>query len=307
MKQQILDYLKIEGCTLTPLDLGADLQASLYKAETPEGISYFVKVKEGNLGADLLAFFKQSKIKQIIPPIKPVEGNIAVYPFVEGVDGFSRTLEDEHWKELGKALRQIHELELPPAIKQRIRKETFSPRWRKKVKRLESARSVASDEAALELQSLMQKYSEEIRSLVEGAESLSQKVQKLSTEYVLCHSDIHGGNVLIDKENALYIVDWDEPILAPKERDLMFIGGGVGNIWNQPREEELFYQGYGEVEIDKALLSYYRQERIVQDIAEYGEALLLSAEGGEKRGEMLKHFKDMFEPNGVVEIAMHSS
>ncbi len=32
--------------------------------------------------------------------------------------------------------------------------------------------------------------------------------------------------MLIDANDALYIVDWDNPILAPKERDLMFIGGG---------------------------------------------------------------------------------
>ena len=30
----------------------------------------------------------------------------------------------------------------------------------------------------------------------------------------------------------------------PKERDLMFIGGGVANVWNKPHEETLFYKGY---------------------------------------------------------------
>ena len=36
--------------------------------------------------------------------------------------------------------------------------------------------------------------------------------------------------------HGIYIVDWDEPIMAPKERDLMFIGGGVANVWNKPRK-----------------------------------------------------------------------
>ncbi len=60
---------------------------------------------------------------------------------------------------------------------------------------------------------------------------------------MLCHSDIHGGNVLIAENDALYIVDWDEPIMAPKERDLMFIGGGIANVWNKPHEEESFLPG----------------------------------------------------------------
>ena len=28
--------------------------------------------------------------------------------------------------------------------------------------------------------------------------------------------------------------------MAPKERDLMFIGGGVANVWNHPSEEIAF-------------------------------------------------------------------
>ena len=42
----------------------------------------------------------------------------------------------------------------------------------------------------------------------------------------------------------------------------MFIGDGVGGIWNSAPEEALFYQGYGQTEIHPAALAYYRFERI---------------------------------------------
>lgn len=99
------------------------------------------------------------------------------------------------------------------------------------------------------------------------------------------------------------MLDWDEPIIAPKERDLMFIGGGVGNVWNKRHEEKLFYKGYGKVEIDSTILSYYRHERIVEDIAIYSRELLLTTAGSKDRLEMYRHFIDMFATQGVVEIA----
>jgi spectinomycin phosphotransferase len=81
-------------------------------------------------------------------------------------------------------------------------------------------------------------------------------------EYVLCHSDIHAGNILMEATGALYIVDWDNPILAPKERDLMSIGGGqFGNV-HTAQEEALFYRGYGQTQIDPVALAYYRYERL---------------------------------------------
>ena len=98
-------------------------------------------------------------------------------------------------------------------------------------------------------------------------------------------------------------MDWDEPILAPKERDLMFIGGGVGNVWNKPHEETLFYKGYGKTEIDPIIPAYYRQERIVEDIAVYCQELLLTKAGTQDRSTMYRHFLDMFALQGVVDIA----
>ena len=80
----------------------------------------------------------------------------------------------------------------------------------------------------------------------------------------------------------------------------MFIGGGVANVWNKPREEQLFYKGYGTTEVNWTILAYYRHERIVEDIAEYGQALFLTtARRGEERQAMYNQFIAMFEPNGV--------
>jgi spectinomycin phosphotransferase len=307
----------IAATVLTLLPLGADMNASVYKAETQNSQSYFVKVKRGHrydMSVAILPLLQASGIQQIIPPIKTANGELAqrvndftltVYPFVSGQNGFCYNLTDNQWIALGKVLRQVHEFDVPSSVKDLIRKETYSDKWRKAVRSLYSHVDgiLNGDEVTLKLQSFMREHRAAIHHLVNRAEALSQMIQEQSPEFVLCHSDIHGGNVLVDESGSIFIVDWDDPIMAPKERDLMFIGGGIANIWNNPREEEFFYKGYGKTEINQAILAYYRHERIVEDIAEYGQALLLTSDGGGDRLEMLEQFKGMFEPNGVVDIA----
>ncbi len=303
---------------LTQLSLGADMNASVYRAEAQDGPSYFVKLKCGHgydMSVAIVSLLQASGIQQIIPPIKTTKGELTqqigdftltVYPFVEGKNGFCCNLTEDQWIDLGKVLRQVHELDVPSSLKDLMRRETYADTGRNGVRLLYAHMdtNLAGDEAALKLQTFMRARKEIICHLVDRAEALGQKIQCQSPQLVLCHSDIHGGNVLIDNEGSIFLVDWDDPIMAPKERDLMFVGGGVANVWNNPREEELFYKGYGKVERNRTILAYYRYERIVQDIAEYGQSLLLTADGGKDRLEMLYQFFDMFVPNGVVDIAL---
>lgn len=204
-----------------------------------------------------------------------------MYPFIEGQNGFCYNLTEDQWITLGKTLRKIHELDLPQSIKDQIRKEIYSPKSREYFRSLDAYldMDLKGDEITLKLQAFMREHKAIIHRLVNQAELLSQEILKQSHELVLCHSDIHTGNVLIDESNAIYIVDWDEPIMAPKELDLMFIGGGVANVWNSPREEAIFYKGYGKTTINRKILAYYRHERIVQDTVEYAQALLLTSDG----------------------------
>lgn len=319
--QPIIDCLYthygIDVVTLRFLPLGADMNASVYKAETEDQSSYFVKLKRGHhhdIGIAIVQLLHHVGIQQVILPVKTIHEHptqriddftLIVYPFIEGQDGFNRTLTDEQWLTLGKTLKQLHEIYVPASIKPRLRQETYSSKWREMVRSLYPLikGKPAWDEIALKLLAFMKKNILTIQRLVDRAEQLAQRLQNESPQFVLCHSDIHGGNVLIDNDNTLYIVDWDDPIMAPKERDLMFIGGGVANVWNNSHEEALFYKGYGQVDINKIMLTYYRHERIVEDIAEYGQDLLLTMAGGENRPDMYKHFIAMFEPRGVIDIA----
>jgi spectinomycin phosphotransferase len=68
-------------------------------------------------------------------------------------------------------------------------------------------------------------------------------------------------------------------------------------------EVEWSYQGYGQASINLTALTYYRCERIVQDIAVTCEQLSGTSEGGDDRVAMLDQFASQFEPNSVVDIA----
>lgn len=319
--QRIIDALAthygIQVARLTFLPIGADMNASVYKAEANDKASYFIKLKRGHhhdISATIIILLQAAGIQHIIPPIKTIRGQpvqpiddftLIVSPFIEGQDGFNRDLTHDQWMTLGKVMKQIHAIDVPPSIQRMIRREDYSPKWRETVRSLYIHIESESgfDEISSKLITFMKDHAAEIHRLVDRAEQLGKQIQNQSPEFVLCHSDIHGGNVLINGNDIIYMVDWDDPIMAPKERDLMFIGGGVANVWNKPHEENFFYQGYGKTEINMATLAYYRHERIVEDIAIYGQHLLLTSVGDQSRIESYKHFIAQFEPQGVVEIA----
>ena len=112
---------------------------------------------------------------------------------------------------------------------------------------------------------------------------------------------------MIDANGAFYIVDWDTLTLAPKERDLMFVGGGLLGSGHTPQEEEsLFYRIYGQTEIDPIGLAYYRYERIVQDIAAFCEQIFSTNDGGADREKSFQYLISNFLPNSTIEIAYES-
>jgi spectinomycin phosphotransferase len=311
--------LQAEGLAFLPL--GADLNTAVYRAFTEDGGPYFVKLRRGvfdEITVVLPKFLSDQGVRQIIAPLATREGQLwavlnafklILYPFVEGHSAREAALSDRQWADFGAALNAIHTTSLPETLARLIQKEAYSPRWREIVREfmVRVAHETYDDAVAAELAVFLRGRRGEILGLVERAERLAQALQARARAFAVCHSDIHASNVHIDATGRLYIVDWDNPILAPKERDLMYVGGAQGFVGHTPEEEEtLFYRGYGQTKIDPIALAYYRYERIVEDIAVYCEQLLLSSEGGEDREQSLRYLASDFEPGDTIEIAYKS-
>jgi spectinomycin phosphotransferase len=308
----------IQIAQFTFLPLGADVRTAVYQAETKDGTSYFVKLRQSpfeDVSLILTKYLHDRGIPHVLAPLPTTSGNlymklneynIILFPYIDGKNGYEEALSDGHWRELGAALKKIHTTGIPKSLSKWIQRETFTPKWREKLVPFLSPilPTQLHDPAAQELAIFLQIKKEEIMRLVTRAEQLAQILLAEPQNFVLCHSDLHAGNILIDCTGSFYIIDWDEPILAPKERDLMYAGGGQFGKERTPAEEELlFYEGYGAADIDFNALAYYRYERIVEDLAIYCEQLLLSDQGGEDREQSLYYLKSNFTAGGTLEIA----
>ena len=302
--------------------LGADTDTFVYRAVTKDETSYFVKLKKGDFNEASVAipnFLSDLGIKQIIPSLTTQTGQlwanlkpfkVILYPFVEGHPAFEGIMSNQHWFEFGAALKRFHTSDIPANITSSIQKDNFSPRWRDTVKmfleRIE--KETFNEPVAIEVADFLKSKKDETLEIVKRAEQLAQMLLEQPPEFILSHGDIHGYNLLIDNNDALYIVDWDGLLFAPKERDLMFIGGGHGNSGYTPQEEEtMFYQGYGQTNINQVAITYYRYERTIADITDDCSIILLSDEGGQQdRKEVLEDLKSMFLPNSKIEMAYQS-
>jgi spectinomycin phosphotransferase len=319
--QNLADTYGLAVKTIERLNVGADPTASVYKAIDQDQSTYFIKVKKGTqigLSTIISDFFHTVGIQNIIPCIRTTQGEpcqiidnltITVFPYIEGQDGFSTNLQDDQWQELGKTIKQIHTLKLPPSIQDKIPQESYSQKWRQTLELLDELINdlVVPDSVALATTQFINDHLSIIYLLMDHAERLSQGIENHNQDFVLCHADLHAGNIMLDQKGKIFVIDWDQPILAPKERDLMFIGSGIGNVWNKDHEQELFYEGYGPVKINLPLLAYYRIDRILEDIAIYCQLLLQSSNGGLDRKKWYQELAAQFDNNGVVAIALETT
>lgn len=315
------DSYGLDVKSISFLPIGADFNTAVYRVTASNQKDYFLKLRRGQfIGPAVLVpeYLANSGIRQVIPPIatktRKFWTNLAsfkaiLYPYVEGHNGVEAKLSEDQWVQFGAAIKKLHSTDISNTLTSGTPREIFSSKWREIVKafliRIEN--EIFEEPVAVKMALFLKSKSSEIFNIVERTEKLAIMIQKQPLEYILCHADIHGWNLIVDKGGALYIVDWDTLIFAPKERDLMFVGAG---IWNSGRtaaeEESLFYRGYGQTKINQDAICYYRFERIIQDIAEYCEYIFLSDEGGDDRMQCFEHLQSVFLPNGALERAYWS-
>jgi spectinomycin phosphotransferase len=290
----------------------------VYRVATGDVETCFVKLRRGDFAEAAVRvphLLHKSGVTHLIAPLPTRAGRlwttaeeykVIVYPFVEGEDGYTIPLSDQQCTELGRALKALHTATLPSDVLHLIQREAYSPYWRELVSGFQSRAEQCTfdDPIAAELAAFIRRRRSEIDELLRYAGQSAMVLQRRSLPYVVCHADIHAGNVHIARDGRLYVVDWDTLTMAPKERDLMAVGGGLLRGRHTPAQEAaFFYRGYGQAYIDLMAVAYYRCERIVQDIAAYCEQVLLTEGDSPDRVQGVQQLTNQFRPGEVVDIA----
>ncbi|MEZ4518194.1 MAG: aminoglycoside phosphotransferase family protein [Chloroflexota bacterium] len=311
----IRDTYNIPFVELSFLSIGADANSAVYHAVTTDGAPYFLKLRRGFDKAGVLVprLLHERGSTNVIPPLPTGDNRlwtdldeytVILYPYVAGHDGYDTELSDAHWLTFGTAVRDLHDLSLPSDLAGLIPRETYTGRWRDLVRlHLSRLDGEYCDPTAIDMAAYLRSKRDEVLRLVDRTEALAEALMAQPPELVLCHADLHAGNVLIS-QGQLYIVDWDTLLLAPRERDLMFPGGAQGFRGHSPDEEEaLFYQGYGLSPRNQQALAYYRGERIVEDIAVECEQVFGLQAGEADRAQEFSYLRRNFAPDGTLAAA----
>lgn len=315
---------EIDVVAMEFLAVGEDENAWVYQVDTEHpSTRYLLKVRAPTVSNDAASavprYLYESGVPHVVAPLRSTtqslsvqEGrfSLTVYPFIEGSTGIEAGLSEQHWRALGGLVKQLHASALPPDLMEVLPAEAYTVSAVDGVRRVDRAVSGSSfpDRSAREVAAFWTSHRHEIQTLVERTEELGPQVEALSVPLVLCHADLHTWNVMIDLDGELWIVDWDEVIRAPKERDLMFFVGGIDARLVEPHETESFFEGYGDVSVDPLALSYYRYAWAVQDVGGYGERVFLTPDiGEESRSHAARILLGLFDPGGIVELALASN
>ncbi len=300
------------------LPLGWDAASWAYRVDSEHG-AYFLKIRKGmpNPAGILIPYLlKEQGLDQVMAPLSSRNGeawekvddfHFILYPFVRGEQVMNVGMSDAHWVEFGAVLKRLHATKLPPELLNKIKRETFvSPRlaWDKEFHAQVKARKY-DDPFQKDLAEFWLENYSTISAILERTEALSKRMQEADLEFVLCHADIHTANVLIADDDRIFIVDWDETLLAPKERDLLFVMGSIFGDTTGGKAEQLFFNGYGEAVINPLALAYYRYDWCVEDMGGFAERIFTTEKVGEEtKKSSLWWFKYLFASGNSVESAL---
>ena len=244
-----------------------------------------------------------------------IGGSIAVVmPLLEAPTALQAGLDLVGWQDLGPFAARLHHVTMPAELLATLGTERFGSEATNLARTID-ARMDGLDPARLDAESRAVRTGwlarrSTIRRLVRASEALAASIRErdeatLAASMVACHADLHAGNVLVEPSGRIRIVDWDEIILAPPERDLMFVRGSVVAGRVSDEQADAFETGYGPDPIDRELLAHYRIDWAVQDVAGFAwEVLVRPDRIPPTRPRARRRFEGQFDAGGQVEGAL---
>ncbi|MGA8113789.1 MAG: phosphotransferase [Actinocatenispora sp.] len=315
---QVRREFGIELAALSAATGGADTDATVWRATDVHGVSYALKLSHAGMTAGLPAttHLAGRGIPGAPSPLPTRSGRscgthrgaqLALTPWIVGDRGIDRRMEPDDWRCFGTVLAGVHAADPPedPAGLPTERYEPASvPEARALDRRIRATPGPAGDDIIRSVSDRWRRAARDLGTVTDHAESLAEALRTRPGQHVLTHGDAHTGNVLVDGDRQVWLVDWDAATLAPRERDLMFLIGGVfADAPVTDEQRSWFFDGYGTVTPDPTLLAYYTCVRALEDVTGWASTAL-DPDRAHQRRRAHAIFLGLFTRYGIVERAL---
>jgi spectinomycin phosphotransferase len=310
----------IELTSVDGVDHGGDHAADLWRATATDGRRYAVKMSGGGTPAGLVvsAHLAEQGVPGVVRPVPTRDGSLwseragrrlSVAPWVSDDRALGGGLDASHWVSFGELLARVHATTVPHGLTELLPRESHTHERVAATVRAVDKRVLTvdhSDDLARALADEWRGAARELMTLLDQADVLAHELGRRPACDVLCHGDPHLGNILVGRVGEIWLIDWDDAVLAPRERDLMFaLGGVLAFAPVSPQEQESFFDGYGSVGLDAVRLAYYRCTRALVDVADPA-VQVLGAGGDAERTSALAIVRGVLSNTGLVRLALSS-
>ncbi|TDU90784.1 spectinomycin phosphotransferase [Kribbella voronezhensis] len=309
LRRWLAEDFGLDVLDLVQVHEGADVAAEVWRAVGDA--SYAVKWSGGgtDAGPRATAYLASRGVQEVPGPVRTLTGGLwseregrrlSVMPWIAGERASETGLTLEQWTSYGGLLADVHRAEPPAELRAVLpRINPINARMPALARSVRARLATPADTVEEELAAVWEAHDDLITAVFDQCADLAAR--DLGGTAVLCHADPHLANVLVTAEQ-LYLIDWDDVVLAPPEQDLLFFLGGMGSIGpTSPAEQDAFFTGYGSVELDPTRLAYYRSARAIEDFTGWSDYVL---SGALDRTQRLEVVRFILSPEGLAVRAL---
>jgi thiamine kinase-like enzyme len=182
----------------------------------------------------------------------------------------------------GKKLKNINTTELKPVIEDFSELANYMRDTRYYLSKFDSLDVTNATQHQLKVKKLFMKGTFE-RQKVDKLLDMLDEVQAFMINQFACpskmvftHGDLHGYNMLEDKNGCLYFIDWDFSRISLPESDVTYFAESLNNL-------ELFLKSYAKnvkqkIILDCKIVDYYLYWRVFMDLSVYLRKIFVNTE-----------------------------
>jgi len=321
LRTRVREDFDVDLVSMDEVGHGADESAELWRGTAADGSSYAVKLSGGGTPAGLLvpAHLAAHRVPGIAAPrLTPAgllwterEGRwLSLVPWVSDDRALDGGMGADHWAAYGALLAEVHATAVTDELAAVLPPEDHAHERVASTARVLNSRlhmlTDSDDRLVRDLALEWTTVAGQVTALLERADRLGKEIRtRQAAPSVICHGDPHLGNLLLGGDEQVWLIDWDDAVLAPAERDLMFVLVGVLTV--TPQQQSWFFAGYGGVDVDPTRVAYYRCTRALEDVV-YPAAQVVEVHRWpeSERAEALSILRGVLSPAGLAPLALSS-